>query len=556
MTPEQWSKVKDLVAGAAELPLGERQAFLLQHCADDALRAEAESLLRYAGDPTEAIPPLPGRHLRRGDLVDERYRIEGYLGEGGFAVAYVAADGQLHDRLVVVKVLNSARSLDPRLAAKFTDEARALCAVHHPNVVAPVGIGQLSDGRPYLAMEYVTGRSLRELLPAIRQSPERIASILDQIGSALEAVHAQSIYHRDLKPENIMVQTMQNGEDHVRLIDFGIATLAAQRDAATVMTIAAGSLGYMAPEQAQGVAGRRADIYSLAVIAWEMITGTRPFVAGELEPMQDLQRSGAAALPRERAKGMPAELKDLLVKGLAFDPRLRPDEAGAYARSLAAAIRRGDRRHPIRRRALAVSAGAPILVCAIIGAIYASRPSVPAPPPASPAVAAPVRPVPAPPAIRAALLVRDGRGEPRRIEEPNPVLSGNAEFQIELNPSETGFVYVLTEPVNGTGPLVALFPTPNANSNSSLVTSGAVLRIPKDGLAVGPAGRDRVWVVWKRQADPLLERLREWVNTRHAGEIGDPAERRSVKALLAQMEAAGPSSGENSALCVFEIEHR
>ena len=219
------------------------------------------------------------------------------LGRGGMGVVYQARQPQL-DRLVALKILAPERVTDPRFADRFLREARALARLNHPNIVTIHDFGQ-TGGYFYLLMEFVDGLNLRELQRAGRMSPQEALAIVPAICEALQYAHDRGIVHRDIKPENILLDK----EGRVKIADFGIAKLMGNPAAATVpgslgaegrgegenpaLTETAKTLGtpkYMAPEQAAkpGEVDHRADIYSLGVVFYEMLTGELP--AKQLEP--------------------------------------------------------------------------------------------------------------------------------------------------------------------------------------------------------------------------------------------------------------------------------
>ena len=172
--------------------------------------------------PTETLAATAtSRALHEGLLLKERYRIVKELGSGGFATVYLAQDEQLVSKPVVVKVLHRLTA-DAWLLRKFQQEKEALVRIDHPGVVAVLDAGETPQNAPFLVMQFVDGVTLRRMIHEGGMEFGRAAAIIGQIGSALQAAHDKGICHRDLKPENIMVQSGEP-EDHVKLIDFGIA---------------------------------------------------------------------------------------------------------------------------------------------------------------------------------------------------------------------------------------------------------------------------------------------------------------------------------------------
>src|SRR5881394_690739 len=166
---------------------------------------------------------LPQQPSLIGQTVDERYSIEKELGRGGVGVVYLARYRKLHDNRVFIKLLLD-KSLDNAwVVQKFQQEKEALARVDHPGVVGVLDTGELPDGKPYLVMQFIDGVTLRSQIKPEGIPLERAAEIIKQIGRALSAAHDRGIFHRDLKPENIMVQQLTDGDEQVKIIDFGIA---------------------------------------------------------------------------------------------------------------------------------------------------------------------------------------------------------------------------------------------------------------------------------------------------------------------------------------------
>ena len=200
-----------------------------------------------------------------GTLVKDRYLVQKKLGQGGFAVTYLASDTHLDSRPVVIKILLEHRSDDAWVLKKFRQEAQALARLDHPGIVAALDWGELPDGKPFLVMQFIKGVTLRQEITPRGMPLERAAHIVRQLGQALTAAHDCGICHRDVKPENIMLQSFGEFEEQAKLLDFGIASV---RDPVSPTsggsTTISGSLGYMAPEQFEGKSSVSSDVY-----AWE-----------------------------------------------------------------------------------------------------------------------------------------------------------------------------------------------------------------------------------------------------------------------------------------------
>src|SRR5438309_3775742 len=274
------------------------------------------------GYPTPARPdassPAPGVKVK------ERYLIERELGRGGMGVVYVARDERLHGMRVVIKFLLDTSSQSSWLAKKFLQEAEALTRINHPGVVRVIDRDRTEDGKPFFVMEFINGKSLRSIMVPEGIPLEHAALLIQQIGQALAAAHREGVVHRDLKPENIMLESLSDGEQHVKLIDFGIAKVRdSQSGTATEVMMVAGSLNYMSPEQFAGQPVTAAgDIYAFGIIAYELITGRRPFnpdAQSQVVAVQQLvamQRGDRIIPPRQLRPSLPESAQAVLVRAL------------------------------------------------------------------------------------------------------------------------------------------------------------------------------------------------------------------------------------------------
>src|SRR6185295_5793211 len=214
---------------------------------------------------------------------------------------YLAHDTDLLSRPVVIKTLREVQVgtlSDPWFTEKFEKEIEALVRINHPGVGGGFDVGQMPDGKPFFVMEYVEGENMRSAIRGRGTELGRAAHIIRQISYALSAAHDKGVTHRDIKPENIMLQTLGSGEEIVKLIDFGIATVKdLQAEQLDQNTRVAGTIPYLAPEQLRGKPVPASDIWSLGVIAYELITRRLPFYADNLLLLDELQRAGLGALP-------------------------------------------------------------------------------------------------------------------------------------------------------------------------------------------------------------------------------------------------------------------
>jgi serine/threonine protein kinase len=277
-----------------------------------------------------------------GTMIDGRYLIERELGRGGIGVVYLARDQQLMGKPVVIKILLEQvfeKDSDGWIKKKFRQEVEALARIDHPGVVGVLQTGEMSDGRPYLVMQYIEGKNLRSVMKPEGMNLSYVAHIIRQIGQALTSAHDRGIYHRDLKPENIMLQALSEDEDHVRLIDFGVATVKDSQVAANhATTMVAGTVGYMAPEQLIGKPSAASDIYALGVIAYEMVTGRRPFNPDSPYQLLGLQHEGVRVKPSDLRPSLPDQAQAAILKALSFEQQDRQPRARDLGDELARAL--------------------------------------------------------------------------------------------------------------------------------------------------------------------------------------------------------------------------
>lgn len=288
----------------------------------------------------DAPAPQPATKWLVGLILDDRYFIEKELGQGGMATVYLARDRKLHDKPVVVKVLLEKSLQHERILQKFEQEKEALARVDHPGIIGILDTGKLPDGNPYIVMQYVAGITLRSAMRPEGMELESVARIIKQLGNALAAAHEKGILHRDLKPENIMLQVLTGGEEQVRIIDFGIAKVKDSLVALTTITpTTLGTYGYMSPEQFHGErVAAVSDIYSLGVIAYEMVTGRRPFNPETVAQVSELHRQGVKIKPRDLRPALPKAAQEIILTTLSFNPGNRCQNAREFGDSLAQAL--------------------------------------------------------------------------------------------------------------------------------------------------------------------------------------------------------------------------
>jgi putative nucleotidyltransferase with HDIG domain len=261
----------------------------------------------------------PGPRSIIGTVI-QHYRIVTELGSGGMGTVYFA-EHTLIGRRAAIKVLHPDVSSNEEIVSRFFTEAKAVNAIRHPNIVDITDFGQ-AESVYFIIMEMLEGETLGARLEAVKRFDEpTTARIIGQVASAVGAVNEQGIVHRDLKPENIFLTNHPDYPDFVKVLDFGVVKLMGAPPAATHKTrpgAAIGTPAYMSPEQCIGDAklDHRSDIYSLGVVAYEMLAGAPPFTGDSLEVMMGHAR-GALVPPRERAPALSEAINQVVVRALA-----------------------------------------------------------------------------------------------------------------------------------------------------------------------------------------------------------------------------------------------
>ncbi len=263
--------------------------------------------------------------VKAGDVVEGRYRIIKTLGEGGMGTVFLA-EHALINRRVALKVLHPELATDADVIERFMNEARAAGTLGHPNIVESTDMGFTHDQVPYIVFEYLEGTLLTDEIYRVGGLPVRRAvRIAQQIASGLHAAHNAGVVHRDLKSDNVFLTDKDDALDHVKVLDFGISRFLAVDDVQTRKGMVMGTPEFMAPEQitAPDSVDKRADIYALGVILYEMLTARRPFSNDE-DPRALMHRIVNTAPPPMQRQEVPHALTDMIMtKLLAKDPAQR-----------------------------------------------------------------------------------------------------------------------------------------------------------------------------------------------------------------------------------------
>ncbi|HKX32072.1 MAG TPA: protein kinase [Blastocatellia bacterium] len=298
LTSERWQQVKQIFQAALELEPDDRAAYLAEACAGDpALLTEVESLIAaheeagaFLDRPAVDLTEEPAANLAGSSL--GRYQILALLGRGGMGEVYRAKDTTL-GRVVAIKVLPSAFSIDRDRLGRFEQEARSASALNHPNIITIHEFGQ-EGSIHFIVSEFIEGQTLRQQLASGKLTLADVVEIAIQITGALNAAHEAGIVHRDIKPENVMVRP----DGLVKILDFGLAKLTEEGEAETELKgmsespavstaptapftfsgVVMGTVNYMSPEQTRGQKlDARTDLFSLGVVIYEMVAGRSPF---------------------------------------------------------------------------------------------------------------------------------------------------------------------------------------------------------------------------------------------------------------------------------------
>lgn len=467
-----------------------------------------------------------------GTLIKDRYRLDSELGSGGFGTVYLAHDTQLRDRPVVVKVLHDRVKTDEWFQRKFSEEIEALSRIHHPGVVAVMDTGTLDTGQPYMVQQFVEGSTLRQSIKPGGMDLPRAASILRKAGQALSAAHERKILHRDLKPENIMLNSVSEGEEHVTLIDFGIASVL--DDSEPEKTKVTGTFSYMAPEQFDGKPLPASDTYALGVIAFEMLAGVPPSFGRPLFEVMLMQKEGSWPKIHELRPSVSLRTQELILQALSHDPSKRFISAREFGDAIARALTEPETVTELPGPPpIALSTPAPqpsrfsgrlivwVLAAVAIAALTAAitiwrdrQQKQASSPPTQPIEQ--VRAVPPPIAGAADLEVSYwitvvGKKESDSYILPHErIFRQGEEIRFQVESQKPGFLYIVNQAATMRGGLPEysmLFPSQTANRGSARLEPGTSVRIPeKSTFAFHDAvGMEYVWLIWSETEVPTLD---------------------------------------------------
>jgi serine/threonine protein kinase len=429
--------------------------------------------------------PVEG-DIRRGSVIGG-YRIDDLIGRGGMGLVYRVTNVALN-RIYALKVLTPELAEDEQFRKRFAREMRLAASLHHPNIVGIHYAGE-HDGMLFFVMDYVPGTDLRAIL--VKEGaldPTRAVDLLEQLGGALDAAHGRGLVHRDVKPANVMV-TVERGEEHAYLTDFGLAKKYDTASGLTVKGAVVGTVDYMAPEQiVGGHTDSRTDIYGLGCVFFQMLTGNVPYerdnsiatlFAHVNEPPPPLEGDIATSHP---------EFTEVLDKAMATDPDERYLSAGDFARDAAAALH--GTRDRSRERSVATGEASPAPETAATPSDDEEWPTLPVEAPAEP-TKAPAQPTKAPAdSTSAPAEPIEPPAQPTRLAPPDePVVPVEAEATQLAPPSEPvvpveADATQLAAPSEPAAPVEAAVAPPAGETRAAPATSAP--STPPPGLAHPP----------------------------------------------------------------------
>lgn len=620
MNSPRWPQIEELYYSALPLSPQERRLLIASRCVGDSvLEAEVNSLLQadsssgnFLDEPileagmrilvdsslrsagTESNTHTQDATNLIGAIVDGRYEILEKLGSGGVGDVYRAQDTKVLCRSVVIKVLKDSSLSKPWIVSKFQQEIEALTKIADSGVVGIIDAGKLQNGESYLVMELVDGCNLREFINRNDGGSLdflEIAEIVRQVGRTVTSAHEVGVIHRDLKPANIMVRRTASGDLQVKVIDFGIAKITASITGDSTTTgLMAGTIHYMAPEQLRGQKVKPAsDVYALGVIAFEMLTGCRPFNPESPALLLELQRAGVKVLPKDLRPGIPLAAQDAVLKSLSYDPAGRFQRARDFGDAVADALvsdssemtvnqqpeipasassQQGeldllqDQRKPswFRRSFRKVSLAMAVVLVLLGAFLFSSWRAT--------TIVEPTR------TLTYFLTVQKMRDN-KPFQDPfqssgQEIFESGYRFRLSVTSQHFGYLYIFNEGATRSGDLslTIIHPTRVSNDGSAKIDSNQKLETDWNTFE-GRPGTEQFWVIWSSSPVSELEDARDIAFKSEKGAVSDPGISRKVREFLrthslakveskkdtARQETAVKGSGD-LLVTLVELEHR
>ena len=478
------------------------------------------------------------------------------------------------DRPVAIKFLTAT---DPRYRSRFQREARVLSSFSHPNIATIHDSGETEEGRPFIVMELINGSTLNKILEEPGLTLAQAVDATIAIAEALVYSHRHGIIHRDIKPSNILV-TVNDGAPVPKVIDFGIAKV---RDSlvapSTKIPAAAGTIAYMAPEQlnARPVSGST-DVYALGAIAYEMLTGRRPFHPETMFQLSEMQRAGVRIRPTDLRPGLSANAENALLKALSYSPADRYPSVSAFAESLANALLEGGlptppvdskaetlpmtgviARRARKRTAALITVGvillATTIVLPILWRLSGSRNRLGVDNEKTITTSASSTRT-----LDYSVTVQKMRAG-KAYQEPfqatgREILESGYQVRFNFSSPQLGFLYLINEgPAGGNlDTYNLLFPMPSMNGGSAHLEAGQKLSTNPYTLEKHE-GTEKLWIVWSESGVPELEAVKGVVNPKQKGTISDTGQAEAVRAFLEKYSKINPEIETNETTKVNHV---
>jgi serine/threonine protein kinase len=583
-------RIKDLLDQAAKISPAEREAFLVRECkGDDAMKREIEELLVADENSPHLMEPvafqLGNEDETLGKVLGGRYVIRKKLGKGGMGQVYLAEDTEILGRKVAIKIFEQG----------FAKEVEALARIKSENVVKIITTGKTDDGRPFMVMEHLTGQTLGEVLNKRGRLPHaEIAQLMRILCEAVTELHetkteqqVQGIIHRDLKPSNVMVERRKN-RWKVKLFDLGVARLPSPlMSKSTSGHVPQGTPLYMAPEQFHGeamadlgcqrkspkeIVSPQTDIYSLGVIAYEMLTGQHPFhdaVSFHNVATKQLEKRYEEVLRQHNE--IPAVAREAVLKAMAFCPEQRQQKAEEFGEQLAYALTTIPVPAPPPKAKYWVTAALVLLILLgggfltwfLVGGARVAEgnravtnsngnstrtanvdrargngnmgENMPGPGPNPPARAD---------EFEIAYWITTQQKENGQLVGEPKIITAQADFtngshvKVFVESKEQGYLYIINDGPSARGSsLQILFPVPQRNDGKSEIAPDHQVEAFSGDIGKSD-GTERLWIVWSAEKRPLLEGLSKYANDTYKGRVSDPKDIKATRSFLAQFKQA------------------